>query len=543
MKNRTGKTIITLLAVIALLTGIMSFENRKVEAATTQIVWEKDDVKNVYVDTRKSDHLSYSKDGITIAAEAESNGQRCLFHDRLIDITSGKIVFSCDSSKGRISQLEIICGEAKNFARDDESWSSSYSEGETHLVWKGQGNPEIVFHPSEYDEDPYMLNIQYVEKMIFTLVSEDTEYPLWVGSRQVTSAYLSNEEEGWSYDPDSKTLTLDNANITDTHNAYSRTSCISTNQDLTISLSGNNMVGSIDSSFLAIDIYDAALTITGSGSLSANSKKLSIFAAGKLIIDNTSVTVNGYITVGSLFDILNGSEVKVTSASGSISVLGPLTVKDSRLEATGDELVVFAEDISISGNSEVKAVAASQAQRVITAIFATDSFEINGLEIVTPEDGKIIKSDADAGIGKEVFTVCDKDGNVAKEVLIKSVTPEYTVTSGAGGTYTLDSGKDYTLAVKRNVNDGSCFERFAGVKLDGKELTKDTDYTAVKGSTVVTIKESTLSKLSEGEHTIAVSFIDGKAETSLTVKKASAPTPEPEPTPATPYRLPVTGVE
>ena len=371
-------------------------------------------------------------------------------------------------------------------------------------------------------------------------------YPLWVGSRQVTSAYLSNETEGWSYDPDSETLTLNNANITDTNTAYSVTSsCISTKENLTISLSGNNTVGSIDSSSLAIDSYNEVLTITGSGSLTVNSKKDCIEeVTGKLIIENTSVTINGYMKVGgSGFHISNGSEVKVTSASGSISVLGPLKIKDSKLDVTGDVLAVLADNISISGNSEIKATATGQAHRALAAICALDSFEINGLEIVTPEDGKIIKGDI-AGIG-ETFTVYDKDDNVAKEVLIKSVTPEYTVTSGAGGTYVLDSGKDYTLTVKRNVNDGSCFDRFTGVELDGKELTKETDYTAVKGSTVITLKAATLNKLSEGEHTIKVSFIDGKAETSLTVKKASAPTPEPkpEPKPITPYRIPKTGIE
>ena len=342
-------------------------------------------------------------------------------------------------------------------------------------------------------------------------------------------------------------LALNNANITDTNTAYLETSCISTKENLTISLAGNNTVGSIDSSSLAINSDAAVLTITGSGSLTVNSKEDCIEATGKLTVDNTSVTINGYMKAGGGvgFYIINGSEVKVTSTSGSISVLGPLSIEDSRLEATGDELVVVADEIAISGNSQIKATATSQAQRKIAAIIAFDSFEINGLEIVTPEDGKIIKGDA--GIVQEVFTVFDKDGNVAKEVLIKSVTPEYTVTSGAGGTYVLDSGKDYTLTVKRNVNDGSCFDRFTGVELDGQELTKETDYTAVKGSTVITLKAATLNKLSEGEHTITVSFIDGKAETSLTVKKASAPTPEPEPKPeskpVTPYRIPKTGIE
>ena len=536
MKNRTGKTIVTLLAVIALLTGIMPFGSRKVEAATTQIVWEDDDLDDIDV-TSEGTAASCTKDGIIITAEASSS-----FTLGFIIISSGKMTFSCDDSLGRITGLEIICDPngVENFERDNPDWSMSTPDA-LHLVWKGEGDPEINFQMTEEDDGRLKIN---PDRMIFTLVSDDekiTEYPLWVGSRQVTSVYLSNETEGWSYDPDSKTLTLNNANITDTNTAYSVTSsCISTKEDLTISLSGNNTVGSIDSSSLAINSYDRVLTITGSGSLTVNSKKDCIEVTYKLIIDNTSVTINGYMKVGGAgFHISNGSEVKVTSASGSINVLGRLSIENSRLEATGDELAVLADRISISGNSEVKAVATKQTQRVITAIFATDSFEINGLEIVTPEDGKIIKGDA--GIGKEVFTVCDKDGNVAKEVLIKSVTPEYTVTSGAGGTYTIDSGKDYTLAVKRNVNDGSCFERFAGVKLDREELTKDTDYTAVKGSTVITLKASTLSKLSEGEHTVTVSFIDGKAETSLTVKKASAPTPEP--TPATPYQIPKTGIE
>ena len=39
-------------------------------------------------------------------------------------------------------------------------------------------------------------------------------YPLWVGGKQVSNVYLSNEDEGWSFDPSTSTLTLNNANIT-----------------------------------------------------------------------------------------------------------------------------------------------------------------------------------------------------------------------------------------------------------------------------------------------------------------------------------------
>ena len=43
-------------------------------------------------------------------------------------------------------------------------------------------------------------------------------------------------------------------------------------------------------------------------------------------------------------------------------------------------------------------------------------------------------------------------------------------------------------------------------------------YTAVKGSTVVTLGADALEQLSEGEHTVTVEFDDGEAETAITVK-------------------------
>ncbi len=50
MKNRTGKTIITLFAVIALLIGIMPFANRTVEAKETKtVVWNYDILKGISI--------------------------------------------------------------------------------------------------------------------------------------------------------------------------------------------------------------------------------------------------------------------------------------------------------------------------------------------------------------------------------------------------------------------------------------------------------------------------------------------------------------
>ena len=99
------------------------------------------------------------------------------------------------------------------------------------------------------------------------------------------------------------------------------------------------------------------------------------------------------------------------------------------------------------------------------------------------------------------------------------VTPgtiSYTVVSGANGTWTEG---DIVITVKRSEDDEHCIDYFSGVKIDDTELVSGTDYTAVAGSTVVTIKGSTLEKLSKGGHTITVIFNDGTAVTSVTLKE------------------------
>ncbi len=96
----------------------------------------------------------------------------------------------------------------------------------------------------------------------------------------------------------------------------------------------------------------------------------------------------------------------------------------------------------------------------------------------------------------------------------------YTVVSGGNSTFTKGSAFDLVVTVKRREADETCFSHFTGVQSDGVALVSGTDYTAVAGSTVITIKAETLNNLSEGGHTITVLFDDGKTETSVTAKAA-----------------------
>lgn len=91
----------------------------------------------------------------------------------------------------------------------------------------------------------------------------------------------------------------------------------------------------------------------------------------------------------------------------------------------------------------------------------------------------------------------------------------YKFIEGANVSWTKNSGQD--LGFKTNGE----FSRFTGVKVDGTLIGND-KYTAVSGSTVVTLKKDYLETLSVGKHTLTVVYTDGECTTEFQVKAASA---------------------
>jgi len=120
---------------------------------------------------------------------------------------------------------------------------------------------------------------------------------------------------------------------------------------------------------------------------------------------------------------------------------------------------------------------------------------------------------------KECKTAYDFTSAVTADLTLYAKWTEikYTVSAGANGYYTLKSNKTVSITVKRSEADDTCLNHFSSVAIDGKTLTKDTDYTVKSGSTVVSFKPETLEKLAKGGHTVTVNFDDGKAETKLTI--------------------------
>ena len=91
----------------------------------------------------------------------------------------------------------------------------------------------------------------------------------------------------------------------------------------------------------------------------------------------------------------------------------------------------------------------------------------------------------------------------------------YRIVEGANGTWTQNS--DGTLVFRANGD----FSKFTGVKVDGT-LIDAKNYTAVSGSTVITLKADYLKTLSVGTHKLTVVYTDGECSANFEVKKAAS---------------------
>ena len=92
--------------------------------------------------------------------------------------------------------------------------------------------------------------------------------------------------------------------------------------------------------------------------------------------------------------------------------------------------------------------------------------------------------------------------------------PSYSISEGANGVWIQNS--DGILTFRANGD----FSKFTGVKIDGT-LIDVKNYTAVSGSTVITLKADYLQTLSVGKHTMTIVYNDGECNTEFEIKAAS----------------------
>ena len=222
-----------------------------------------------------------------------------------------------------------------------------------------------------------------------------TAYNLWIGGEQVTDQKLSGS--GWEYDPENKTLTLTDAEIT---NAAEY--AVMAEDDLTITGTG---VLSADSIVICqtkgskLTLKRANLTLKSAGSYL-------IRTVGAVDINDSTVTYmteEGKKSDSSGIDsdsirIAENSKVTIKSSKGiALKARKTIEIADSAVEAVSDTgNAIAAGSISVTGKSNVKAETASAFDSAVQV------GESNGAPDLTLGDGLLILDDAKPNESKKL---------------------------------------------------------------------------------------------------------------------------------------------
>ena len=241
-----------------------------------------------------------------------------------------------------------------------------------------------------------LLSIVMVAGLLPTAAFAEENYNLYVNGEQFTSEKLSIAcgEGTASYDPNTKTLTLNNAAITNGGKSDESPKYgirVVGDTDLTIKLSGTNSItldngggifanGSSDNyniigdGKLTINVkWDALYTLNGNISISEGAELditsaegcgITSYNKGILSIDGAKVAVSSYYTAASAkeLEIKNNSEVVLSASKDQFNAVymgdengaGKIEIINSKVEATSHYPALFTEGNLTVNGGEVK---------------------------------------------------------------------------------------------------------------------------------------------------------------------------------------------
>ena len=269
-----------------------------------------------------------------------------------------------------------------------------------------------------------LLSIVMVAVLLPTVAFATENYNLYVNGEQFTSEKLSIAcgEGTASYDPNTKTLTLNNATITNGGKSDESPKYgirVVGDTDLTIKLSGTNSItldngggifadGSSDNyniigdGKLTINVkWDALYTLNGNISISEGAQLditsaegcgITSYNKGILSIDGAKVAVSSYYTAASAkeLEIKNNSEVALIASADQFNAVymgdengaGKIEIINSKVEATSYYPALFTEGNLTVNGGEVKCTSTAD-----SAIWTKGDILIKGGAKVTT-DGK-----------------------------------------------------------------------------------------------------------------------------------------------------------
>ena len=267
-----------------------------------------------------------------------------------------------------------------------------------------------------------LLSMVMVAGLLPTVAFAAENYDLYVNGEQFTSEKLSIAcgEGTASYDPNTKTLTLNNAAITNGGKSDESPKYgirVVGDTDLTIKLSGTNSItldngggifadGSSDNyniigdGKLTINVkWDALYTLNGNISISEGAKLditsaqgcgITSYNKGILSIDGAKVAVSSYYTAASAkeLEIKNNSEVVLIASADQFNAVymgdengaGKIEIINSKVEATSYYPALFTEGNLTVNGGEVKCTSTADG-----AIWAKGNILIKGGAKVTTD--------------------------------------------------------------------------------------------------------------------------------------------------------------
>lgn len=315
------------------------------------------------------------------------------------------------------------------------------------------------------------------------VVIEPDSYGIYIADKPVTTLNYKDLTSIYgvsgsaSYDPDTKTLTLDNATIE--RNSTDGTGIVNkTVSDFTVKLIGKNTV----TADLASMVLNQTSTITGDGSLHLTSKRFCglDMEGASVTIDNTSLFVKGgygiagFIGAESEVLTVRNSYVEAEgSGSGSITLISNLILDNCTItQPVGAEFDADQKAVVLNGEvfkSKVVIEPVNDSYGIQIAGVDVTSLNCKDLSVIDGVDGKISYDPETNTLTMEDVTINTTDFNGivnrdVKDMKIKlfgnniitsknkvCITINKTSTISGSGTLRLKSGENCGIYVKSSL--------------------------------------------------------------------------------------------
>ena len=237
-------------------------------------------------------------------------------------------------------------------------------------------------------------------------------------------------------------------------------------------------------------------------------------------IEVTKQPIKTEYVEGQKFD-KTGMVVKATYLDGTENTITDYNISNTTLKADDEEIEVEFEGVKTSvkinvTKNKVEKIEITKLPNK-TQYSVGEKFDATGMVVKAKyldgtekeiTDYKITKTES-LKIGDTTITI-EYEGITSNiDITVKEIV--YTVLEGENEKFIKNHDKDISVRINADVT------LFQKVCIDGKEIDRS-NYVVTSGSTIITLKQSYLNKLSIGSHTMKTIFTDGRvAYSTITV--------------------------